>query len=218
MNLQKNNLRAGDGWGSGAIPNHGGDKVTLENKKIGFCITGSFCTFEKAFNAAEKLVLQGAQVIPIMSFNAYKLDTRFGKGDENLKRFENICGREAICTIEAAEPIGPKNMCDIMIVAPCTANTIAKLALGITDTPVTMAVKSHLRNLRPVVITVSTNDALAGCAKNIGALQNYRNFYFVPYKQDSYLKKPNSIVADFELITPTLENALDGKQFQPVII
>ena len=123
-----------------------------------------------------------------------------------------------IKTIEDAEPIGPKKMCDVMVVAPCTANTLAKLALGITDTPVTMAVKSHLRNGLPVVIAVSTNDALAGCAKNIGMLQNYRNYYFVPYSQDNFEKKPNSIVADFALIPQTVLFALSGKQLQPVLI
>lgn len=185
---------------------------------IGYCFCGSFCTFEKSFSAVNELVRAGANVIPIMSFNASGIDTRFGKACDNISRLEDITGRKVIKTIEDAEPIGPKKMCDIMVVAPCTANTLAKLALGITDTPVTMAVKSHLRNGLPVVIAVSTNDALAGCAKNIGMLQNYRNYYFVPYSQDNFEKKPNSIVADFALIPQSVLFALSGKQLQPVLI
>lgn len=186
--------------------------------KIGFAMSGSFCTFEKAFAVAEQLVEGGAELIPIMSYNASELSTRFGCAQENINKLETICGSRVINSITAAEPIGPKNMCDIMIVAPCTANSLAKLALGITDTPLTMAVKSHLRNLKPVVIAISTNDALAGCAKNIGILQNYRNYYFVPYKQDNYIKKPNSIVADFSLIPQTAEKALEGIQLQPMLL
>ena len=140
--------------------------MSLDGIRIGFCMTGSFCTFEKAFAAAERLVQQGAKLVPIMSFNAASISTRFGTAEENIKRLETIAGRKVIRTIEEAEPIGPKKMCDIMVVAPCTSNTAAKLALGLTDTPATMAVKSHLRNARPVVIAISTNDALAGCAKN----------------------------------------------------
>ena len=180
-------------------------------------MTGSFCTFEKAFAAAKRLVQQGAKLVPIMSFNAASISTRFGTAEENIKRLETIAGRKVIRTIEEAEPIGPKKMCDIMVVAPCTSNTAAKLALGLTDTPATMAVKSHLRNARPVVIAISTNDALAGCAKNIGYLQNLRNYYFVPYAQDNCEKKPNSIVAEFELIPETIQSALEGIQLQPII-
>ena len=152
-----------------------------------------------------------------MSFNAANLSTRFGKAQDNVAHIEEIAGRKAILTIEDAEPIGPKKMCDIMVVAPCTANTIAKLALGITDTPLTMAVKSHLRNNRPVVIAISTNDALAACAKNIGMLQNLRNYYFVPYSQDDSVNKPNSAVADFSLLPETIAAALDGRQLQPML-
>ena len=152
-----------------------------------------------------------------MSFNAASISTRFGTAKENIERLENITGRKVICTIEEAEPIGPKKMCDVMVVAPCTSNTAAKLALGLTDTPATMAVKSHLRNARPVVIAISTNDALAGCAKNIGYLQNLRNYYFVPYAQDNYEKKPNSIVADLGLVSEAVQAALDGVQLQPVL-
>ena len=192
--------------------------MSLQGIRIGYCLCGSFCTFEKSFSAAERLVGMGAQLIPVMSYNSAELSTRFGTNEHNIARFERITGRSVIKTIVDAEPIGPKKMCDIMVVAPCTANTLAKLALGITDTPVTMAVKSHLRNGLPVVVAVSTNDALAGCAKNIGALHNYRNYYFVPYRQDDTENKPNSIVADFELIPQTIELALMGRQIQPLIL
>ena len=191
--------------------------MSLDGIRIGFCMTGSFCTFEKAFAAAQRLVSEGAQLIPVMSFNAASISTRFGTAKENIERLESIAGRKVICTIEEAEPIGPKKMCDVMVVAPCTSNTAAKLALGLTDTPATMAVKSHLRNARPVVIAISTNDALAGCAKNIGYLQNLRNYYFVPYAQDNYEKKPNSIVADLGLVSEAVQAALDGDQLQPVL-
>ena len=186
--------------------------------RIGYCISGSFCTFEKSFSAAERLVSLGAELIPIMSFNAASFDTRFGKAVDNVRRFEEISGREVIKSIESAEPIGPKKMCDIMAVAPCTANTAAKLALGITDTPLTMAVKSHLRSQLPVVIAISTNDALAGCAKNIGVLQNYRNYYFVPYRQDDCGRKPTSMIADLSLLPETIAAALEGRQYQPVVM
>lgn len=192
--------------------------MSLEGKRVGFGLTGSFCTFEKAFKAAQALVDEGAEVFPIMSFNAANISTRFGTAEENRERIEYICNHKVINTIEGAEPIGPQKMFDILIVAPCTANTLAKLALGISDTPITMAVKSHLRNLRPVVMAISTNDALAGCAKNIGILQNYRNYYFVPYAQDNYKTKPSSVVADFDKVNETLLYALQGNQLQPVLL
>ncbi len=192
--------------------------MSLQGIRIGYCLCGSFCTFDKSFKAAQRLAEMGAQLIPVMSYNSAGLSTRFGTAQENIERIESVAGRSVIKTIVDAEPIGPEKMCDVMVVAPCTANTLAKLALGITDTPVTMAVKSHLRNGLPVVVAISTNDALAGCAKNIGILQNYRNYYFVPYKQDNYEKKPNSIVADFDLIPQTVEQALIGKQIQPLIL
>jgi dipicolinate synthase subunit B len=191
--------------------------MSLSGLKIGFGMCGSFCTFEKAFQSAEALSKTGAEVIPIMSFNASNISTRFGTSEENRSKIKDICGHDIIDSIESAEPIGPNKMLDILVVAPCTANTLAKLALGITDTPVTMAVKSHLRNSRPVVIAVSTNDALAGCAKNIGMLQNYKNYFFVPYSQDNFQSKPNSIVADFSKIPETIEAAMEGKQLQPIL-
>lgn len=189
----------------------------FENMKIGVAICGSFCTFEKAFKAAEKLSEEGAEIIPIMSFNAASLSTRFGKAEDNLKLFEDIAGRKAITSIEEAEPIGPKKMTDIMLLPNCTGNTLAKLAMSITDSPVTMAVKSHLRGNRPVVINVATNDALSGSAKNIGALMNLRNYYFVPLVQDDCIKKPTSVVGDFERIPETIEAAVKGVQIQPVL-
>ena len=189
----------------------------LAGVRIGYGLTGSFCTFEKSFAAAERLRDMGAELLPVMSFNAAAIDTRFGKAADHRKRLEKITGRKVIATIGDAEPIGPKKLCDVMVVAPCTANTAAKLALGITDTPLTMAVKSHLRSGRPVVIAISTNDALAGCAKNIGILQNYRHYYFVPYSQDDHITKPSSVVADFGLIPETIAAALDGVQIQPLI-
>ena len=200
----------------------GGDDIVnngygLAGVRIGYALSGSFCTFEKSFSAAERLRGMGAELLPIMSFNAASTDTRFGKAEDNRKRLEAITGRPVIATIEAAEPIGPKKMCDIMVIAPCTANTAAKLAWGITDTPLTMAVKSHLRSGRPVVVALSTNDALAACAKNVGILQNYRHYYFVPYSQDDCVNKPNSIVADLSLLPETIAAALNGVQLQPVI-
>lgn len=191
--------------------------MSLSGLKIGFGMCGSFCTFEKAFQAAETLSRTGADIIPIMSFNASNISTRFGTAEQNRTKIKDICGHDIIDSIEAAEPIGPKKLLDILVVAPCTANTLAKLALGITDTPVTMAVKSHLRNSKPVVIAISTNDALAGCAKNIGMLQNYKNYYFVPYSQDNFQSKPNSSVADFSKIPETIEAAIEGRQFQPIL-
>ena len=180
-------------------------------------MAGSFCTFEKGFKAAEKLRNMGAELLPIMSYNAAGVDTRFGKAEDNIRRFEEITGRKVIKTIEDAEPIGPKRMCDVMVVAPCTANSAAKLAVGITDTPLTMAVKSHLRSGLPVVVAISTNDALGACAKNIGILQNYRNYYFVPYAQDDIVQKPASMVADLSLLPDTVEMALKGVQIQPTV-
>ena len=190
----------------------------MDKLKIGFALTGSFCTFAESFKAMEKLASLGHELTPITSFNAYGISTRFGTKEENRNRLIDICGREIIHTIEDAEPIGPKKMFDIMIVAPCTSNTLAKLANGVNDTPVTMAVKSHLRNMRPVLIAISTNDALAAAAKNIGQLQNYRNYYFVPYRQDDTEKKPMSMVADFSMMQKAIEAAMRGEQLQPIVM
>ena len=190
----------------------------VDKLKIGYALTGSFCTFAESFSAMEKLVGLGYELTPITSFNAYNISTRFGTAAENRERLKTICGREIIHTIEDAEPIGPKKMFDLLIVAPCTSNTLAKLAGGINDTPVTMAVKSHLRNMRPVLIAISTNDALAAAAKNIGMLQNYRNYFFLPYRQDDIAKKPMSMVADFSLMPKAAETALHGEQLQPIVL
>ena len=190
----------------------------FEGMKIGYAFCGSFCTFEKSIAELEKIVKDGAIVTPIMSFTAFDTDTRFGKAADINKRIEDICGNKIISTIEGAEPIGPQKMFDILIVAPCTGNTVAKLAAGIIDTPVTMAVKSHIRNAKPVVLAIATNDALAGSAKNIGMLLNYRNFYFVPYGQDNFSAKPNSLVADFSLLRDTVLLASEGKQIQPLLL
>ena len=192
-------------------------KGIMHGLKIGVAVCGSFCTFKKAFEAASELKKMGAEIIPVMSFNAASISSRFGTAEENLAVFENIAGRKAILTIEDAEPIGPKKMTDIMLLPNCTGNTLAKLAMSITDTPVTMAVKSHLRGNRPVVINVATNDALSGSAKNIGALMNLRNYYFVPLRQDDFSKKPTSVVGDFSLMPDTIIYALSGRQTQPVL-
>lgn len=184
--------------------------------RAGIAICGSFCTFERVFETAERLKAAGMELIPIMSFNASSLSTRFGKAEDNVKRIEDICGRRIINSIEEAEPIGPKKMTDIMLLPNCTGNTLAKLAMSVTDSPVTMAVKSHLRGGRPVVINVATNDALSGSAKNIGALMNLRHYYFVPLKQDDCMKKPTSVVGDFDRIEETIEAAMKGIQIQPI--
>lgn len=189
----------------------------MDNLQIGFALCGSFCTFSKAIAQISELVDQGAEVTPIMSPIAYCTDTRFGKAADINERIESICGKRIIHTIEQAEPIGPAKMFDILVVEPCTGNTLAKLACGITDTSVTMACKSHLRNSRPVLLAVSTNDALGNSAKNIGHLLNYRNVYFVPMKQDDCNAKPRSVVADFTLTAKAVKAALRGEQLQPII-
>jgi len=189
----------------------------LKGVRIGFAMTGSFCTFERCFRQAEELVKRGAELIPIMSENASGISTRFGSGVENSERLKNICGREVISTINDAEPIGPKSMTDIMVIAPCTSNTAAKLANGITDTAVTMAVKSHLRSGKPVVLAIASNDSLLGSAKNIGELFNRKNYYFVPMLQDDINKKPASLVSRFELIPESIIAAFNGIQLRPII-
>ena len=190
----------------------------LSGVRVGFCMTGSFFTFSKAFAAMEALHDAGCDILPIMSFNAGTTDTRFGTAQEHIKRAESICGKRVLMSVSDAEPIGPKKLTDIMVVAPCTGNTMAKLARSITDTPVTMAVKSHLRGAGPVLIACATNDALAGSFKNIGFLMNCKNYYFVPLGQDDPIRKPCSLVADFTLIPDAVCAALDNIQLQPVII
>ncbi|MBR3629977.1 MAG: dipicolinate synthase subunit B [Oscillospiraceae bacterium] len=180
----------------------------LDGIRIGFAMTGSFCTFEKAFAQAQELVTLGAELVPILSEHAAGISTRFGTAAEMRKRIEDIAGRPAILTIEDAEPIGPKNLTDIMAVVPCTSNTAAKLAHSITDTAVTMAVKSHLRGEKPVVLAIASNDALAGSLKNIGLLANMQHYYLVPLLRDDPVKKPASLVADFPQTVRTIRYAL----------
>jgi dipicolinate synthase subunit B len=184
---------------------------------IGFAMCGSFCTFSKVFDAMET-VASIHNVTPIFSRNVCQIDSRFGTTREHWDRATAICGKAPLSTLEEAEPIGPKKLFDALVIAPCTGNTLAKLAHSIADTPVTMAAKSHLRNGRPVVIAVSTNDALAGAAENIGKLLARKHYYFVPFGQDDPKQKPTSMVADFGLLLPTLEAALKGIQLQPMLI
>lgn len=190
----------------------------MENITLGYALCGSFCTIKKSLAALKELARNDIKIKPIMSQIVYNTDTRFGKAEDLIKEVEEICGEKIIHDIAAAEPIGPKNLLDIIVVSPCTGNTIAKTALGVTDTPVTMAVKAHLRNNKPVVLAIATNDALGASAKNIGLLHNTGNIFFVPYKQDDPFGKNNSLVCDFSLIPETVEKALIGEQIQPVLI
>lgn len=186
--------------------------------RVGFAMCGSFCTFGKAIEQMKKLIEAKYKVFPIMSFNASRIDTRFGKAKDFISEIEGICDSKIINTIEGAEPIGPKNMADIILIAPCTGNTLGKLCSAITDTPVTMAAKSQLRVHKPVLISLATNDALGASAQNIGKMLNNKNIYFVPMSQDDPVKKPNSLVANFDLISSSIELALLGKQKQPIFI
>lgn len=192
--------------------------MSLSNKTIGIAMTGSFCTFEQIFEEIESLLEENATIYPILSFNSQTINSRFGTADYFYNKLKEMTGHEPITTIEDAEPIGPKNHLDVMAIAPCTGNTLAKLSNGITDTPVLMAAKAHLRNGKPLVIAISTNDALGMNFKNIGTLLNTKNVYFVPFGQDSPTGKPNSMVAHRTLLKKTLEGALEGKQIQPVVI
>ena len=184
---------------------------------IGFALCGSFCTYERVFPIMAELT-KSHRVIPIFSRAAATLDSRFGTAAEHLARAEEICGTAPLLTVPEVEPIGPKKMLDVLVIAPCTGNTLAKLAHSTADGPVTMAAKSHLRNGRPLVIAVSTNDALAGAAENIGKLMARKHIYFVPFGQDDPQKKPTSMVADFSKIPQALEAALDGRQIQPILL
>ena len=183
---------------------------------IGFAFCGSFCTYSKVFPILEELT-HSHTVIPIFSKIAYATDSRFGTAQEHIAKAAKFCGRLPLHTIEEVEPIGPKKLLDALIIAPCTGNTLAKLAHSIADGPVTMAAKSHLRNGRPVLIAVSTNDALAGAAENIGKLLTRKHYYFVPFGQDDPQGKPTSMVADFSKIPQALEAALGGRQIQPIL-
>lgn len=191
--------------------------MKLKDLRIGVALTGSFCTFSRVLPELEKIVTEGAEIFPIISEAVAAFDTRFGTSDEWKRKIEAICGKEIIKSIVEAEPIGPKGLLDILAVAPCTGNTLGKLANGITDTTVTMACKAHLRNGRPLLLAPATNDGLGANAKNLGVLYNAKNIYFVPFGQDDPMKKCNSLVADFELLIPAIESALKGNQLQPML-
>lgn len=191
--------------------------MDFKDMKIGFALTGSFCTFTRILEIIRGLSEKGADIHPIFSKNVSEMDSRFWKSREFIAKVQEITGRQGIFTIQEAEPIGPKGYLDVMVIAPCTGNTLAKLAAGITDTPVLMAAKAHMRNEKPLVLAVSTNDALGMNLKNIGLLMNTKNIYFVPFGQDDYVKKPLSLVAHMEEIPETIEAALNRKQIQPVV-
>ena len=192
--------------------------MNIEGKRIGFVMTGSFCTFRKTIDELKKIVKSGAKVIPIMSENSYTMDTKFGKAEDFVNEIEDITGTQILHTIQEVEPIGPKDMLDILVVAPATGNTMAKLANDIINNSATMAVKSHLRRERPVVIAISTNNGLSGAGENIGKLLNRKHYYFVPFKQDNPITKPRSIVFDPSYLIKTIEYALDDEQIQPILL
>ena len=190
---------------------------SLDNKNIGIGITGSYCTYKKVFNELKRLSEANTNLYTIFSDNASKTDSRFGNHKEFLNLAKELSNKEPITTITDAEPIGPKSMFDVLVIAPCTGNTLSKLANGISDTPVLMACKAHLRNNKPLVIWLSTNDALGMNLKNIGILLNTKNIYFVPFGMDDYISKPNSMTAHVDLLQDTIVKALQGRQIQPVI-
>lgn len=191
--------------------------MELKGLKIGFALSGSFCNFEYVFPQIERLADKGADIYPIISYAVDSFDTRFGTAEDWKERLRKITGKELISTIIEAEPVGPKLGLDVLIVAPCTGNTISKLANAITDTPVTMASKAHLRNQKPLLLAIATNDGLGANAKNIGLLLNMKNVYFVPFRQDDAIGKPNSLISDFEKIEASILEALKNKQLQPVL-
>jgi dipicolinate synthase subunit B len=192
--------------------------MLLNGIKVGIALTGSFCTIGKVIPEIEKLVLEGADVYPAISEVVDKFDTRFGKAEDWKGKLKNITGKNIISSIVEAEPIGPKAFLDVLVVAPCTGNTLSKIANAVTDTTVTMACKAHLRNQKALVIGISTNDGLSANAKNLGLLLNMRNIYFVPFGQDDPIKKCNSLIADMEKLIPTIKLALEGIQIQPVLL
>ncbi|HJD28687.1 MAG TPA: dipicolinate synthase subunit B [Candidatus Blautia avicola] len=191
--------------------------MKLKGKKIGVALTGSFCTYEKAFVQLRKLKKEGAEIVTIFSNASQTIDSRFGSPEDFMRKAEEITGSRPLLTISQAEPIGPKSLLDLLIILPCTGNTVAKLANGITDSPVLMAAKAHLRNEKPLLISISTNDALGMNMKNIGILLNVKHIFFVPFVQDAPEKKPNSMIARTEMLIPAAEAALEERQYQPVI-
>lgn len=190
----------------------------MEEKTVGFAFCGSYCTFDKAMETLEKVHGQYGDVYPIVSERSAATDTRFGAAHDFMREMQRICDRRVISTIKDAEPIGPKKLLDVMVICPCTGNTLAKLAAGITDSSVTMAAKAHLRNAKPLVIAVSTNDGLSANAKNLGILLEKKYVYFVPFRQDDPVKKPASLVSDFTLVPAAIEAALQGRQLQPILL
>ncbi len=185
---------------------------------IGFAMCGSFCTHSAALDVLKSLIASGHDAVPILSGASSSTDTRFGKSEDLIKALSELCGKEPIMTVKDAEPLGPKTPLDAMIICPCTGNTLAKLALGITDTPVTMAAKAHMRQSRPLLITLASNDAMSANLKNIAALLEKKNVWFVPMKQDDVLKKPHSLVADFSLCEKALDACFEGKQLRPLFM
>lgn len=190
----------------------------MENIKIGYCLTGSYCTFSKSLKAMEELTQKGIEIFPFMSEHAYQTDTRFGKASDFIEKIEGMCGKKIVHTIEDAEPIGPKKYIDALVISPCTGNTLSKISMGITDTAVTMAAKASLRNKIPVIIALATNDGLSGSAKSLGTVLNTKNVYFVPFGQDSPFSKPTSLVCDFGKVYDTLTHALRGEQLEPLLL
>ncbi len=190
----------------------------MKGVKLGFAFTGSYCTFASVIEELKNLVAMGAEVIPIMSENAYSTDTRFGAAADFVQQIEDITGKKVIAKINEAEPIGPKKLLDALLIMPCTGNTLGKMANGVTDTAVTMAAKSHIRNGRPVIIAVSTNDGLGASAKNIGKLMSSKHIFFVPMRQDDFSGKPCSLVADFSKAADAVKAALLNEQIQPVLL
>lgn len=186
-------------------------------KKIGIAFCGSFCTTNKVIEQCIHLKNSGYDLTPIFSENVNLTDTRFGSSDDIKRKIIDVCGNQPITNIVMAERIGPDSLFDVLVLAPCTGNTLAKLACGITDNTVTMATKSHLRNLSPVVVALSTNDGLSASAQNIAKILNRKHYFFVPFAQDDHVKKPNSLVCDLNLLDKTIENALCSKQIQPII-
>ena len=192
--------------------------MELSGVKVGFGLTGSYCTLEPVIQEISNVIKEGGEAYPIISPGVDHTNTRFGEAIEWKQRLVQITGNKLINSIVLAEPIGPQALIDVLVIAPCTGNTLAKLANGITDTPVLMAAKAHLRNERPVVIGLSTNDALGMNAKNLGALLNAKNVYFIPFAQDNPYKKPNSVISKMELIIPTIKAAMESKQLQPILV
>lgn len=192
--------------------------MTISGKNVGVALTGSYCTYDKVFPQIERLVKENAKVYTIFSERSQSTDTRFGAAQDFLAKARELTGNEPVTTIVEAEKLGPGNLLDIVVIAPCTGNTLAKMANAITDSAVLMAAKGLLRNGKPVVFAISTNDALSNNLKNIGSLINMKNVYFVPFGQDNYAGKPNSMLAHFDLIVPTIEEALEGRQLQPVVL